>query len=60
MSTQPEYNARLLNAVLISPTTTRAAAYSMLAQLATLPPSDHGWTAYISGIFAPASEPTKA
>ncbi len=51
----------LLRAVFLSPSTTRAVAYSMLAQLPNLlGPTEHGRTAYISRMFAPAQEPTKA
>ena len=51
----------ILKAVFLSPSTTRAVAYGIVAQLANLlPPADQGRTAYISRMFAPAAEPTKA
>jgi flavin-dependent dehydrogenase len=51
----------LLKAVFLSPGTTRALAHSIVAQLQSLlPPDVHSQTAYISKMFAPAPEPTKA
>lgn len=50
----------LLKAVLLSPSTTRAIAYAMVAQLPNLlSPRAHGQTAFISKMFAPAPEPAK-
>jgi 2-polyprenyl-6-methoxyphenol hydroxylase-like FAD-dependent oxidoreductase len=51
----------MLKAVFLSPATTRVVAYGIAAQLQNLlPPADHGRTAYISTMFAPAPAPTKA
>ena len=50
----------LLKAVLLSPSTARAVAYAMVAQLPSLlSPRAYGQTAYISKMFAPAPEPAK-
>jgi flavin-dependent dehydrogenase len=51
----------MLKAVFISPAMTRAVAHGMLAQLPSLLSTPaHARTAFISRIFAPAPEPTKA
>jgi len=51
----------MLKAVFISPSMTRAVAHGMLAQLPSLlSPPAHGRTAFISRLFAPAPESTKA
>jgi flavin-dependent dehydrogenase len=51
----------LLKAVFLSPSTTRAVAYAMLEQLPSLvSPATHGRLAFISKLFAPATEPAKS
>ena len=51
----------LLKAVFLSPSTTRAMAHSMVAQLPSLlSPAAHGQTAYISKMFPTAPQPTKS
>jgi flavin-dependent dehydrogenase len=51
----------LLKAVFVSPSTTRMVTHGMLAQLPNLvSPSVHGRTAFLSRLFAPAPESTKA
>ena len=51
----------MLKAVFISPSMTRTVAYGMLAQLPSLlSPPAYGRTAFISRMFAPAPEATKA
>ena len=50
----------LLKAIFISPATTRAVAYGLLAQLPSLlSPGAHARTAYISRMFAPAPQVAK-
>jgi flavin-dependent dehydrogenase len=51
----------VLKAVFLSPSTTRAIAHSMVAQLSSLlPPAALGQTAFLSKMFAPAPEEAKS